>query len=81
VREQRGLCCYCMKMIRAAHGAMKIEHWHSQTGHRDEQLRYTNLLGACMEVKNAFCWPALRHTKGDLELSRNPPTGCIASRN
>ena len=48
VREQRGLCCYCMARVRADRDAMKIEHWHSQSGHPQEQLDYTNLLASCM---------------------------------
>lgn len=47
VREQRGLCCYCMSRIHADPKAMKIEHWRSQRRYRDEQLVYKNLLGAC----------------------------------
>jgi len=73
VQEQRGLCCYCTKTIRAEYGAMKIEHWHSQTSHRDEQLRYTNLLGACMGGEGApFAGQHCDTRKGDRELSRNP---------
>ena len=48
VTEQRGLCCYCMGRIRAARGAMKIEHWRCQAYHPTEQLNYRNLLGACL---------------------------------
>ncbi|MFA7236793.1 MAG: retron system putative HNH endonuclease [Phycisphaeraceae bacterium] len=49
IAEQRGLCCYCMSRIHK--DAMKIAHWHSQTGHPAEQLDYANLLGACMGNK------------------------------
>ena len=44
--EQGGLCAYCMSRIKA--GDMKIEHWHSQSRHSTEQLRYRNLLACCM---------------------------------
>lgn len=47
VAEQRGLCCYCMRRIRNDPQEMKIEHWQNQTGHPSEQLKYSNLLGAC----------------------------------
>ena len=47
VREQRGLCCYCMSRIRASTTEMKIEHWRSQIRYPNEQLTYRNLLGAC----------------------------------
>jgi uncharacterized protein (TIGR02646 family) len=71
--EQRGLCCYCLSRIRAQHGAMKIEHWHSQAGYAAEQLNYGNLLGACMgnegkPGKDQHC----DSKKGDRDLSRNP---------
>jgi uncharacterized protein (TIGR02646 family) len=73
VREQRGLCCYCMAPIRPDRHAMKIEHFHSQTSHREEQLRYSNLLGACMGGEGAsFAYQHCDTRKGDRELSRNP---------
>jgi len=73
VREQRGLCCYCMARVRADRDAMKIEHWHSQSGHPQEQLDYTNLLASCMG--NDGRYNAERYcdsSKGERELSRNP---------
>ena len=48
VAEQRELCCYCMRHIRAAGDVMKIEHWQCQDHHPTEQLNYRNLLGACL---------------------------------
>ncbi len=48
VAEQRGLCCYCMQRITAKLGAMKVEHWQSQTDFPERQLDYTNLLAACL---------------------------------
>src|SRR5690606_16736558 len=45
LREQGALCCYCMGRIDL--DAMKVEHWRAQHGHRDSQLKYRNLLGAC----------------------------------
>lgn len=73
VQEQRGLCCYCMASIHADRDSMKIEHWHSQTIHRGEQLDYSNLLAACMG--NDGKRSADRHcdtSKGDRDVSRNP---------
>jgi uncharacterized protein (TIGR02646 family) len=73
VREQRGLCCYCLSRIRPAAHEMKIEHWHSQDGFPNEQLNYSNLLGACLggtgQPNN------LQHCdtkKGNSLLSKNP---------
>jgi uncharacterized protein (TIGR02646 family) len=47
VREQRGLCCYCMTRISASADSMKIEHWKCQSRHRELELVYENILGAC----------------------------------
>jgi uncharacterized protein (TIGR02646 family) len=73
VREQRGLCCYCLSRIRAERNAMKIEHWHSQANYGAEQLDYSNLLGACLgneggPGKDQHC----DTRKGDRDLSRSP---------
>jgi uncharacterized protein (TIGR02646 family) len=73
VQEQRGLCCYCMAPIRPERGAMKVEHWHSQKYHEDEQLDYSNLLAAC--IGNDGRRNSDRHcdtSKGDRDISRNP---------
>lgn len=48
VGEQKGLCCYCTRRIRAGSTEMKIEHWQSQTTYPQQQLNYGNLLGACL---------------------------------
>lgn len=48
VREQRGLCCYCMTRIESTRESMKIEHWRSQSHYEALELTYSNLLGACL---------------------------------
>jgi len=61
-----------MARVRADRDAMKIEHWHSQSGHPQEQLDYTNLLASCMG--NDGRYNAERYcdsSKGERELSRN----------
>jgi uncharacterized protein (TIGR02646 family) len=73
VKEQRGLCCYCLQRIRSEHDSMKIEHWHCQAHHGREQLDYSNLLAACtgnqgQAAKDQHC----DTSKGDRDLSRNP---------
>ena len=73
VGEQRSICCYCMCRIRNDRTAMKIEHWRSRRINRDEQLRYGNLLAACMggegqPGKNQHC----DTKKGNRELRWNP---------
>lgn len=73
VREQRGLCCYCMSRIHADPRSMKIEHWRSQRRYPDEQLMYENLLGACRGEEGERA--AAQHcdtSKGDKTLKWNP---------
>ncbi len=75
VREQHGICCYCLQRIRPSEAEMKIEHWHAQSPNKypNEQLNYDNLLGACRgghgEKKgNQHC----DTRKGDEDLTFNP---------
>jgi uncharacterized protein (TIGR02646 family) len=78
VLEQRNLCCYCLCRIVPVELEMKIEHWRSQKRYPDEQLIYTNLLGACKggEKPNPEEERDVdRHCdtfKGDKDLSLNP---------
>ena len=51
VREQAGLCCYCMQRIHPDEVRMKIEHWLCQKHHGAQDLDYENLLGACLAAK------------------------------
>ena len=73
VKEQRGLCCYCMERIHDDRNQMKIEHWRCQAKYPDKQLIYRNLLGACLGRQGK---PGkLQHCdtkKGDSELRWNP---------
>jgi len=86
-REQRGLCCYCLSRIRPGNPGelprMKIAHWHSRHLHEDEDLDYSNLLGACMG--NQGNPPNLQHCdtrQGDRDIKWNPaiPDHQIESR-
>ncbi len=75
VREQRGICCYCMGPIAPTEEAMKIEHWRPQRdpNYSHLQLVYSNLLGACLGGDGKQ--DAERHcdtAKGMLSLSRSP---------
>jgi uncharacterized protein (TIGR02646 family) len=73
VTEQRGLCCYCMGRIRNGRDTMKIEHWQCQSRFPAEQLRYRNLLGACLGGHGQP--PDKQHCdsrKGDRDLKWNP---------
>jgi uncharacterized protein (TIGR02646 family) len=85
VREQRGLCCYCLCRIVAGELEMKVEHWRSQRRYPDEQLIYTNLLGACKggEKPNSNDERDVdRHCdtfKGDKDLCLNPAVDDVES--
>jgi uncharacterized protein (TIGR02646 family) len=85
VLEQRGLCCYCLCRIVPRELEMKVEHWHPQRRYPDEQLTYTNLLGACMggEKPNPNDERDVdRHCdtfKGDKDLSLNPAVDDVES--
>jgi uncharacterized protein (TIGR02646 family) len=76
--EQRGLCCYCLSSIGPSHQRMKIEHWHSQDMYPNEQLNYSNLLGACLGNEGQAVIDQTCDThKGNRELSRNPANPLI----
>jgi uncharacterized protein (TIGR02646 family) len=47
VREQSGLCCYCMGRIDDDPTRTKIEHWAPQSLDPAQALTWRNLLGAC----------------------------------
>lgn len=81
IREQYGLCAYCMSRIfndvtygkenRQVH--CKIEHFKAQTKYPELQLDYKNMLGCCggnegQSKKYQTC----DTRKGDLDLMFNP---------
>ena len=73
VREQRGLCCYCMGRIHSDPTKMKIEHWQCQSRYPCKQLNYRNLLAACLGGEGQP--PHLQHCdtkKGNDDLKWNP---------
>jgi uncharacterized protein (TIGR02646 family) len=73
VRDQRGLCCYCMTRVEATSTAMKVEHWRCQSGNPDLDLTYSNLLAACLGGHGQP--EALQHCdtrKGERNLKLNP---------
>ena len=79
VREQRGICCYCMDRISDDAAAMKIEHWRPQSqcefspGCACLQVDYQNLLGACLGGQGLP--ERLQHCdtrKGNAQLTFNP---------
>lgn len=73
VKEQRGLCCYCLSRIRADRESTRIEHWHCQANYKTERLDYSNLLGACMGGEGKAARGQHCDTrKGKRDLSRNP---------
>ena len=45
LEEQGYICCYCMGRIDKR--SSKVEHFQSQSGHRNKQIDYSNLFIAC----------------------------------
>ena len=83
VREQRGLCCYCMGRISSDPKEMKIEHWRCQSRYPNEQLNYRNLLAACLGgERQPRCIQHCDTKKEDDDLKWNPadPTHRIETR-
>ena len=73
VRDQRGLCCYCMNRVKATGTGMKIEHWQCQSHNAHLELSYTNLLAACLGGHGQP--QVLQHCdtrKGEQDLKFNP---------
>jgi uncharacterized protein (TIGR02646 family) len=85
IRDQGGLCCYCMCRIHEdevkerkqleqhKESQVRIEHWKSQSEHADLQLSWPNLFAACHgnEGKDR----ADQHCdvrKGKLQMTLNP---------
>jgi uncharacterized protein (TIGR02646 family) len=83
VRDQRGLCCYCMTRVEPTGTGMKIEHWRCQSRNPDVELAYSNLLAAC---RGGHGQPeTLQHCdtrKGEQDLKFNPadPSHSIEQR-
>ncbi|MCY3838575.1 MAG: TIGR02646 family protein [Gammaproteobacteria bacterium] len=74
VKEQRGLCCYCMDRIRDDQDT-KIEHWRPQSRYPEQQLVYRNLLAACPGGMGERKRKSQQHCdthKGSQDLSWNP---------
>lgn len=73
VKEQRGLCSYCMTSVSPTANGMKIEHWRCQSRHQHLELTYQNLLAACL---GGHGQPEERQhcdtRKGERDLKFNP---------
>lgn len=73
VRDQRGLCCYCMARVEATGTGIEIEHWRCQSRNADLELTYSNLLAACLGGHGQP--EALQHCdtrKGEQDVKFNP---------
>lgn len=73
VAEQKGLCAYCMRRIKANAKDMKVEHWRSQKNYPELQLEYSNMLGVCFghegkPPKDQTC----DTRKGDFDIKYDP---------
>lgn len=73
VKEQHGLCAYCMSRIEAEASKMKVEHWKCQDHNPELQLNYGNLLGVCKGHEGAAPKDQTCDTrKGNDDLKYNP---------
>jgi uncharacterized protein (TIGR02646 family) len=76
VRDQHGLCCFCMQRIEAAVAPalrVKIAHWMPQRVDEARDLEWSNLLAACPGNEGAP--PARQHCdtrQGDRVLRVSP---------
>ena len=73
VRDQRGICCYCMAPIDPVSEKMKIEHWQCQENYPSRQLDFSNILGACKGNEGQS--EEFQHCdtfKGSKDFSKNP---------
>lgn len=75
VKEQHGLCAYCMKRIRDD-DKTTIEHWTPLSKSKDKAIAYTNMLGVCHGGRKAekgkeriLCCDA---SKNEAEIRINP---------
>jgi len=78
LREQRHLCCYCMRRIDKE--SMKIEHFLPQSRHPDKANDWGNLLGACPgNAGKPWRLQTCDTRKGDREI-RLDPQGPLVDR-
>lgn len=77
IKEQHGLCAYCMRRITGQQNDTKIEHYKALSMDKDGALDYQNYLGVCYggehdspeQNKQCLCCDASR---GDRELTISP---------
>ncbi len=84
VRDQRGLCCFCMGRIRAEADKMKVAHFVPRSVDRSLEIAWSNLLGACLGVVDAADRRPANQTcdtrQGDQRLSIDPRNAAISSQ-
>lgn len=75
IREQKGLCAYCMRRIRM-NSHSRIEHWVPLSIDKEKAIDYNNMLGVCDGGEQVtggqghiLCCDA---HKGEREISINP---------
>ena len=77
IKEQHGLCAYCMRGITGQQNDTKIEHYKALSVDKEGALDYQNYLGVCYggehdspeQNKQCLCCDASR---GDKELTISP---------
>ena len=74
VREQGGLCAYCMGRIVPSHSGMKIEHWSARHDDPHAVFAWSNLLGVCTGVSGDASEPHDRRFHCDTYRGNLPPS-------
>ena len=77
VKEQFGLCCYCMQRITPE--TVRVEHKLSQTRHANLSLDYNNMAGACscskgLKKRQQYC----EIYKGEMDFTFN--LSCVQAK-
>ena len=77
IKEQHGLCAYCMKRIHNDSKSTTIEHFIPLSKDKDKALDYSNMLAVCdggkntsVEGKKILCCDACK--KDEDEMTINP---------
>ena len=77
LKEQRGLCCYCMKKISndiEKGKTFHVEHFKPKSKYKELSLEYFNLLASCNSNNSKI--KTCGHAKGNKELEYIPNPAC-----
>lgn len=76
IKEQKGLCAYCMRRLEPDGFHTQIEHWYPLSRDKSKALSYSNMLGVCDGGKSSdhrkkvLCCDASKND--ETEMAVNP---------